>query len=127
MSRKRTRIRKPWRPRRRGSAVRNRPLDAHHGPFKRSPRIGPGPRSRLNREKQDWECEKVKPYVQRCTYVGPDRRKRGRLKVVKVDRAWKAAYNREYWDHLVGEARRTGGPKFANRRGGAGRRSREED
>jgi len=108
--------------------VRNRPLDREHHPFKRSRRIGVGPRGRVSVLREDWECDRLAKYKQRCVYVGPITRARGRVKIIKVKPDWKADYNREYWDYLVRESDRTGRTRFANRtRAGYAPRSRNRD
>ena len=74
-------------------------IDDSHQPFKRTGAIGPGPKKRpkLHQEK-DWECQKGKNtkthYVQVCTYVGDNRKRRGKkIKVVRSKKS-KRSYNK---------------------------------
>ncbi len=72
--------------------------DSHHA-FKRTGRIGPGPRKRpAVHQERDWECQARTPtkthYVQICTYVGGNKDKRGKKMRVMRKKSSKKAYNR---------------------------------
>lgn len=71
--------------------------DSHHS-FKRSTKLGPGPKKRTNTQELTWECQKGRNtsthYVQVCRYVGDDRAKRGKKITVKRSKAKKKAYNK---------------------------------
>ncbi len=81
--------------------ARHTPLDDSHAPFKRLRKLGPGPRDRAPiSEKKHWECNKIEgaKYRQLCTWVGPAKmgHRKGAVKVVIVNKAWKKEYNAEY-------------------------------
>lgn len=81
--------------------ARHQPLDDSHAPFKRLRKLGPGPRDRAPiTEKKHWECNKIEgvKYRQLCTWVGPAKmgHRKGAVKVVIVNKAWKSEYNAEY-------------------------------
>jgi len=61
---------------------------ARHYPFKRKSKLGPGPRKGTLSQADKWDCT-CNNYV--CSCKGPDGKK-----TVRIDRAYKAAYNREY-------------------------------
>lgn len=76
-------------------------IDPTHTPFKRTKKLGPGPRKRPPVYKAaDWECvarpKTKKHYVTVCRYVGDDRSQRGKKRVIKLKRGWKKGYNRTY-------------------------------
>lgn len=98
-------------------AYRNPPLDSTHQPFKRSTRLGPGPRNREGsplKEKKIFECARDynKKNVQLCVVVKDvkGKYKRGTLKIVKVDADYKKKYNKDYnkWLKALGR------PRFRN-------------
>jgi hypothetical protein len=73
-------------------------IDPTHHAFKRAGKTGPGPKKRTKHQQGDWECQKGKntstKYVQICTYVGDNKKRRGKkIKVVK-SKAKKKAYNK---------------------------------
>jgi hypothetical protein len=76
-------------------------IDDSHAPFKRTGKIGPGPKKRpaISQDK-NWECQKgkatTKHYVQVCTYVGPNKTRRGKKIKVKTVKTKKRAYNKLY-------------------------------
>ena len=99
-----------------------RRIDDAHQPFKRTVRIGPGPRKRpaIVRE-GDWECVKGKNtrthYVQVCTFIGETGRKRGAKLTVKTKRARKKRYNKLYraWAKKHRKALQARGPRAGYR------------
>lgn len=76
-------------------------IDDSHQPFKRTKTIGPGPRRRpAIQQAKDWECA-ARPstrthYIHVCTYVGPNRKRRGKKVTIKTSKAAKKAYNKQY-------------------------------
>jgi len=60
-----------------------------HYPFKRKAKLGPGPRKGTLAKADQWDCT-CNNYV--CSCKGAE----GQKKRVQIDRAYKAAYNREY-------------------------------
>lgn len=99
----------------RGVRAKHKPLNDHYNPFKRSRRIGPGPRGGKNRETKKWECTWTAPYKQSCVFVGePDGVNRpGQRKKIVINKSYKKSYNREYWaDHLVPNRNRKRHPIF---------------
>lgn len=100
--------------------LKNKKLDTSHHAFKRARKIGPGPREGTLEQARDWECKKVKPfgqkkdakkyYFQLCVFVGDDEKKLGKKKKVKIGKAYKKKYNKEYAKHL----KKKGKPRFAN-------------
>jgi hypothetical protein len=62
---------------------------ARHYPFKRKSKLGPGPRKSTLSKADQWDCS-CNNYV--CSCKGNE----GQKKRVTIDRAYKAAYNREY-------------------------------
>ena len=96
-------------------AYRNPPLDETHQPFKRSTRIGKGPRGREPlKEKKIFECarDKNRKNVQVCVVVKdvPGKYKRGAVKIVLVDADYKSKYNSDYNKWL----KKLGRPRFRN-------------
>jgi hypothetical protein len=92
---------------------RHSPIDSSHHPFKRARDLGPGPRRQKLSEARDWECKKPrggKKYEQICTYIGPDKDKRGTKKRIIRKPAAKARYNKLYSKWLD-----TNGPRFADK------------
>ena len=76
-------------------------IDDSRTPFKRTSKLGPGPKKRpAIDQSKNWECNKAKAttthYVQKCVYVGPDRARRGKKITVKTKKAKKKAYNKVY-------------------------------
>ena len=75
-----------------------RRIDDSHQPFKRTTKTGPGPKKQTNTREGDWECKKGKPtkthYVQVCTYVGANRKRRGKKIKVRRKKSSKKAYNK---------------------------------
>lgn len=76
-----------------------RRIDDSHAPFKRTRKIGPGPRKRpAIYESKEFVCRRVKPtrthYVQSCTYVGADGARH--QVTVRTKKGWKKAYNKQY-------------------------------
>jgi hypothetical protein len=76
-----------------------KPIDPTHHTFKRATGIGPGPKKRPRLERaKDWECQKGKntstKYVQICTYVGDNKKRRGKKIKVVTSKAKKKAYNK---------------------------------
>lgn len=73
-------------------------IDDSHYTFKRTQNLGPGPKKRKLSMAGNWECQKgtntKTHYVQSCTYVGPDRDKRGKKRKVRRKKSSKKAYNR---------------------------------
>ena len=90
-------------------AARNPPLDDSHQPFKRSKTLGPGPKKGGNSRTGEWECRKLKKYVQICEWVGPG--KRSDKKVV-TDPERKKKYNKLYAEWLDKKRK----PRFPNKR-----------
>lgn len=98
-------------------AIRSKPLDETHAPYKRAEGTGRGPRGELTAMKEHWECSKAKPvgyrgkakeakYQQFCQYVGPAGKglpKPGSVKVVKTTAKAKKARNKQYESWLKGE------------------------
>jgi hypothetical protein len=87
-------------------------IDDSHAPFKRTTRIGPGPKKRGQIVRtNDWECRKAPKvkgaYVQICTYVGENKARRGKKIKVKTSVAKKKKYNKLYraWLKKTGKAR----------------------
>jgi hypothetical protein len=74
--------------------------DPSHHAFKRAGKTGPGPKKRVHHERGDWECQKgkntAKAYVQICTYVGDNRKRRGAKMKVVTPKAKKKAYNKRW-------------------------------
>ena len=103
-----------------GVRARNKPIcrkkPCDYNPFKRSDELGPGPRKGGNSESKSWECTWKEKYVQRCVYVGPEGQgyKRGRVKIITTDPAYKKRYNKDYWDFLVQNREETGKPLYEN-------------
>lgn len=76
-----------------------RRIDDSHAPFKRTRKIGPGPRKRpAIYESKDYVCKRLKPtathYRQVCTYVGADGQKH--VATIKTKKGWKKKYNKQY-------------------------------
>lgn len=76
-------------------------IDDSHAPFKRTTKIGPGPKKREPiTHAGNWECERKKPtathYIQSCRYVGMDKKKRGKKITVKTEIDRKTKYNKQY-------------------------------
>lgn len=76
-----------------------KPIDPTHHTFKRASSIGPGPKKRPRLEQaKDWECQKGKntstKYVQICTYVGDNKKRRGKKIKVVTSKAKKKRYNK---------------------------------
>lgn len=73
-------------------------IDDSHQPFKRTKRIGPGPKKHPPvLQVKDWECKKgSSKYVQVCTYVGPNVERRGTTVTHKTKKAKKRKYNKLY-------------------------------
>lgn len=76
-------------------------IDDSHQPFKRTSKIGPGPKKAPMIKKADqWECHKGKrekgKYVQLCKYIGDNANMRGKVRKVKTKIARKKAYNKLY-------------------------------
>lgn len=77
-----------------------RRIDDSHTPAKRTTKFGPGPRKRKLTFKGDWECRKGKNtstmYVQKCTYVGDNKKRLGAKITVKTPKRKKQRYNKLY-------------------------------
>lgn len=76
-------------------------IDDSHAPFKRTNKIGPGPKKRPPvTQTSNLECERRRKtathYIQVCTYVGPDRARRGKKTVVKTAIKKKQRYMKQY-------------------------------
>jgi hypothetical protein len=75
-------------------------IDGTHHAYKRAGKNGPGPKKKTNHQQGDWECQKGKntstKYVQICTYVGDNRKRRGKKVKVVRSKAKKLAYNRKW-------------------------------
>jgi len=73
-------------------------IDDSHQPFKRRGKIGPGPKRHPPvLQVKDWECVKgSKKYVQVCTYVGPNKKRRGTKTVNRMNPLKKKKYNKQY-------------------------------
>jgi hypothetical protein len=96
-------------------AYRNPPLDDSHQPFKRSSRIGTGPRGReVLKEKKIFQCTRVlnRKYEQLCVVVKDVKGKyrKGAVKIVVVDPTYKSKYNSDYNKWL----KKGGRPRFRN-------------
>ena len=68
--------------------------DKDRNPFQNKTKLGPGPRGETLTRKRRWKCTTIAPYRQRCVGVAPDNE--GRVIHNKIDREWKAAYNKQY-------------------------------
>lgn len=98
--------------------LRNQPIDDYKHPFKRSARRGPTDipnRRHLTTDQTDeWTCERATPTathtIQRCVSSAVTRSGKPRVKLIKVGKAYKKKYNKEYREYL----KRLGKPKFAN-------------
>jgi len=63
-------------------------------PFKYRKVRGPGPRGRRDRRQDKYVCRRRGRYVQMCRIVkGP---RRGRRKLIRINRAYKTRYNKIY-------------------------------
>ena len=87
-----------------------RRIDDSHAPFKRTNKIGPGPKKRPSiSQDKNWECQKgkntAKHYVQVCTYVGSSKKRRGKTLTVKTLKSVKKAYNKVYREWAAKNAR----------------------
>jgi hypothetical protein len=76
-------------------------IDDSHTPFKRTNKIGPGPRKRAPvKQTGNLECERRRKtdthYIQVCTYVGPDRARRGKKTKIKTKITKKKRYMKQY-------------------------------
>jgi hypothetical protein len=101
-------------------AIQNRAIDDSHTPFKRSKRLGPGPKRSTKAQTGEWTCEYVKPYVQKCTSAKKSKRTgKKKVKIIKIDRAYKKRYNKAHWEHQSAERERHGGPKYSNDKQGS--------
>jgi hypothetical protein len=73
-------------------------IDPTGHPFKRTGKDGPGPKKHINYQEREWECQKGKNtrthYVQICTYVGKNKKRRGKKVKVARSKAKKKAYNK---------------------------------
>jgi hypothetical protein len=74
-------------------------IDDSHQPFKRTKKLGPGPRRRPPiHESKTFVCRRAKPtakhYVQLCTYVGADGAKY--QTTIRTKKGWKKRYNKQY-------------------------------
>lgn len=104
-----------------GVRARNKPLckkkPCDYNPFKRSDELGPGPKRQRNTEQKDWECTWREKYVQKCVFVGEEGKgyKRGRVKIIRIDPAYKKRYNKEYWDFLVQNREEGKAPLYDNK------------
>lgn len=96
-------------------AIQNRALDDSHSPFKRSRRLGPGPKRSEHGYTGEWTCEYVKPYVQKCVSKKVSKKTgKKKTKIVKINREYKKRYNKLHWEHQSSERERHGGPKYSN-------------
>lgn len=95
-------------------AIQNKALDSSHSPFKRSRKLGPGPRGNTRTATDEWTCKWLKPYVQVCT--APPKKKGGknRKKIIRRKREYVKAANKRSWEHQVSTRENTGGPKYKN-------------
>jgi hypothetical protein len=73
-------------------------IDDSHQPYKRTRKIGPGPKKRAPvLQVGDWECKRgPKKYTQVCVYVGDNRDRRGTKVKKKLNAKKKKAYNKIY-------------------------------
>jgi hypothetical protein len=73
-------------------------IDDSHQPFKRTRKIGPGPKRHPPvLQVKDWECKKgPKKYTQICVYVGPNKDRRGTKTVNRMNSKKKKKYNKLY-------------------------------
>lgn len=74
-------------------------IDDSHQPFKRTKKIGPGPRKRpAIRETKTFVCKRSKPtkthYIQQCAYTGADGARH--VTTVRTKKTWKKKYNKVY-------------------------------
>ena len=95
-------------------AIQNKALDSSHSPFKRSRKLGPGPRKTTRTAKDEWSCKYVKPYVQVCTAPPKKRGGKNRKKTIRRNPKYVKAYNKAHWEHQVSTRENQGGPKYAN-------------
>lgn len=107
-----TKARRPAIP---GRRIQNKAIDPGHDPFKRTRKLGPGPRSGRNEQASRYECEWDGPYTQVCYYIKKDGDE-GR-KIVHVNPKWKKQYNKDYWKHITKQSDKHGGkPRLKNTR-----------
>lgn len=92
-----------------------------HYPFKRSARLGPGPRGRKHKENVCWRCTCGDIYDDGCRCVGTgasDSCPRGKVKKIKIKQDYRSRYNKEYhaWRAKQGAeiAKRLGGVRTAH-------------
>ena len=96
-------------------AIQNKALDDSHSPFKRSRRLGPGPKRGEHNQTGEWTCEYVKPYVQKCTSTKKSKKTgKKKTKIIKIKRDYKKRYNKAHWEHQSAERERHNGPKYTN-------------
>ena len=80
------------------------PLDSGHQPFKRLAQLGPGPKGRVIKAKEKYDCNKTAPYEQICTILTGSRQ--GKTFTVSTDPAVKQKYNKLYNDKRTRSAPR---------------------
>lgn len=85
----------PRKPRRKLMSKR---IDDSHQPFKRTRKIGPGPKRHPPvLQVKEWECRKgKKKYEQICVYVGPNKERRGTVTKNRMNPRKKKKYNKLY-------------------------------
>jgi hypothetical protein len=67
--------------------------DSKHWPFKSKAHLGPGPRGGENDKTDNWECN-CSSYNCTCKGIGPNNK--GKTRKVRINKSYKAAYNKEY-------------------------------
>jgi hypothetical protein len=97
-------------------------IDDSHAPFKRTKRIGPGPKKRAPVDHTgNLECERRRKtathYIQVCTYVGDNRARRGKKTVIKTPIKKKKRYMKLYRAWAKNNARIAALQKRGPRRG----------
>jgi len=66
---------------------------SRHNPFSHQANLGPGPRGRKHTKANMWDC-KCSKY--KCTCKKKKNPNRGRMKPIKIDKAYKKTYNKDY-------------------------------
>lgn len=76
--------------------------DSDHWPFKRKAHLGPGPKKGHNQRTDDWECV-CSDYECDC-----EDKLTGETKRIKIDKGYKAAYNKLYKQWVAGKISKEG-------------------
>lgn len=71
-------------------------IDRSHHPFKRDLIRPGGPAGKKDAETKEWSCSWKKPYVQKCVAKASHPGGKPRVKYVRIKRAYKKAYNKQY-------------------------------